>query len=146
MPEVPDRIYIDKKDRDLYQKLNEEEITTFKDKGGRRTRKEQFLFALSIGFKNGVKRKLETKEGFFLVKDLHPEDEALLNTIAVYDSNSVEILSNKGEVYKIVEEYAHAGIRLLCEKIKSTTHGSFDKHLEKELHDIYSKLKLDSEE
>ena len=40
----------DKKDEDLYEKLNSEEM--LKHKGGPRTRKEQFLTAMAIGFKN----------------------------------------------------------------------------------------------
>jgi len=140
MPKVPDRIYIDKNDRELYNNLDKEEMLKFK--GGRRTRKEQFLFALSIGFKYDISHPLETKEGWFNTRDLQPGDDALLNAIAIYKIGSVEILSNKAEVYKIAEEYAHAGIRLLCDKINSTPWGSFDKILEKELYDIHKNIKF----
>ena len=142
MSEIPDRINIDKKDRLLYKQLDKEEMLRFK--GGRRTRKEQFLFAMAYGFKNRVKRPLETKEGWFLAKDLQPDDETLLNTISIYETGSVNVLSDKGEVFRIAEEYAHAGLKLLCDKIISTSFGSFDKKFEKEIQEIYKKIKLDN--
>ncbi len=138
MLEIPDRIYIDKKDRILYDKLDHEEILRFK--GGNRTRKEQFLFSMAIGFKNNIDQPLKNKDGFVLIKNLQPEDEALLNSIAINKTNSVDILTDKSEVFKIAEEYAHAGIRLLFDKIESAPLGSFDKQLEKELHEIYNKI------
>lgn len=134
---IPDRINIDKKDRKLYDdKLDNEELLRFSGRGGRRTRKEQFLFALAFGFRNKVKRPLESKEGFFLIKDLHPEDEALLNAVALYDTGNPEVLSDRKEVFKIAEEYAHAGIKLLVDKIESLEFGSFDKVLEMELKEM----------
>lgn len=136
MPTTPDRVYIDKEDRSLYEKIENENI--FKEK----TRKEQFLFAMAIGFENDIKQPLSNKEssGLFLLKDLGPEDKALINAVALHESNSIEVLADKGKVFKIAEEYAHAGIKLLVDKIESTQFGSFHKQLEKELHEIYGRL------
>ena len=133
MARIPDRLYIDIDDRALYDTIQQEVM--FEGK----TRKEQFLFAMAVGFKNRVKRPLETREGggFFLAKDLHPEDEALMNAVAIHDAGSLDALSDKATVFKIAEEYAHAGIRLLAGKIESTALGSYVKRLEQELHDIY---------
>lgn len=133
MNKTPDRIHVEKGEREnLYGKID-----LFKGK----SRKEQFLYAMAIGFKNKVNRPLETKEGFFLIKDMRPEDEALINAVAI-TTNSPEVLSDREEVFKIAEEYAHAGIKILYEKIKSTQFGSFDKQLEKELLELYEELKL----
>jgi hypothetical protein len=142
MATMPDRINIDKTDRGLYKKLDGEEFLKFKDSGGKRTRKEQFFFAMAIGFKNNIKRPLNTKEGFFLIKDLLPTDETLINAVAINDYDSVETLANKGEVFKIAEEYAHAGIRLLVDKIEFTEFGKFEKKLEQEIFEIYNKIGL----
>lgn len=131
MAEIPDRLYIDKKDVNLYK-----ECEIFKDKSNR----EQLLFAMAIGFKNSVKHPLERKEGFVRTEYLKPEDFALLNAVAMYDAKTPEILANKEEVFKIAEEYAHAGIKLLYEKIKSLQYGSFYKQFEKELFEIYNEL------
>ena len=136
MPRIPDRINIDKNDRELYNKLEE----VFQGK----TRKEQFLFAMAFGFKNDVRRPLKTKEGFFLIKDLRPEDEALLNALAMFRSGP-EILSNKEEAFRMAEEYAHAGVKILADEIKSSSFGSFAKKFEKELFELFEKIVQDSE-
>jgi len=129
----PLRFDIDEEDKELYDKLKKEDI--FKDKN----RRDQFLFAMSIGFKNRfripIKKKL--KGGFFRTEDLRQEDRTLVNSVALSVINSIEDLSNREEVYKIAEEYAHGGIKLLIGKIESTQFGTFWKIFEKELHDIY---------
>ena len=135
MSQIPDRLYIHKEDRKLYEMLDEEGLL-------KRTRKEQFMFVMAFGYHNKIKRHLETREGLFLTKDMRLEDEALINAIAINDVDSVEILSNKEEVFKIAEEYAHAGIRLLYDKIKSTQFGSFEKQFEKKIVEIHQNLNL----
>ncbi|HEY8362751.1 MAG TPA: hypothetical protein VIK77_07680 [Tissierellaceae bacterium] len=135
--QIPDRINIDKNDRELYNKLSKE---IFEGK----TRKEQFLFAMAIGFKNGIMRPLKTKEGFFLIKDLRPEDEALLNAVAMFVKGP-EILSSKEEVFKIAEEYAHAGIKILIDEIEASSFGSFAKKFERDLFELFEKLGLGGE-
>jgi len=128
----PDRIYIDIKDRELYDKLQEEFFP-------KSTRKEQFLFAMAIGFKKSERIPLETKEGFFLVKDLRKEDKALLTALAMLIEGP-EILVNMEEVYKIAEEYAHAGIKLFIDEYSGPSFASFDKKLEKELFALFEKI------
>jgi len=136
MVAIPDRINVDKKDRPLYEKVENANILEFKKKG----RKEQFLFVMAIGFENKVRNSLSTRDGFFLTKDLRAQDEALINAIAVHESNSTEILSDKEKVFGIAEEYAHAGIKLLVDKIETPGFSSFHKHFENELHEIYDRL------
>jgi len=134
MPKVPDRLFVDDKDRALYDRI--EDAGIFKG----RTRKEQFLFALGLGFKRGVRRRLGKREGLFLTKDMRPEDEALLNAVAAHETKSLDVLCDKAKVFTIAEEYAHAGIRLLVDEIQSTQYGTFEKRLEKELHDMYKEM------
>lgn len=141
MNSIPDRLYIDKKDRPRYDKLNEIDIFRFKDKGGTRTRREQFLIALSYGFKNKLRTKIVNRDGFVLYKDLHPEDNSLIKSIAIYEKGDENILSNLKSVYAIAEEYAHAGIILLCKLIESESHGTFERKIEKELFELYKNLK-----
>lgn len=130
----PDRIHIDKKDRELYEVLKSEEI--FKD----RENKDLFVISMAYGFKNRIKEGIEKKEGFVRVEYLSGWDLALINAVAMYDTNSVEVISNKEEVFKIAEEYAHAGVKLLFDKINSVQFGTFDKQFEKELHETYEEL------
>lgn len=134
MGRIPDRLHIDVNDRKLYEKIEEQEM--FRG----RTRKEQFLFAMALGVRNEVAVPFKTKEGFFLTKDLRPEDEALINAVILWSKDSVDILSDKEKVYKIAEEYAHAGIRLLVDKIESVEFGSFWKQFEKDLYEMHEKF------
>ncbi len=128
-----DRLEIAKGQREyLYDK-----IEIFKGK----SRKEQFLFAMAYGFKNNEKKVLKTKEGFVLIKDLRQEDEALINALAVYDTDSLDILTDKDKVYEIAGQYANAGILMLSDKIDSIQFGSFDNIFEKELRDILNMIR-----
>ena len=129
---IPDRLVIDKVDRDLYDHdaLNSELFQG-------RTRKEQFLFAMAIGFKNQVHRRLDTREGFFLAKDMNTEDETMVDMVAINHAGSVDVLLNREEVFRIAEEYAHAGIRLLYDEVTSCQPGSYLKKLELELNSLF---------
>ena len=135
-----DRLAVDEKDRELYDRLKTTDIFDGK------TRKEQFLFAFAVGFSRGIKRPIQNRDRFFFVKDLTPDDEALFSAVAASDADSVEVLPDRAKVFKIAEEYAHAGIRILADEIDSTQYGTFEKQLEKQLHDMYDRIGLDSEE
>ena len=137
MARTPDRLSIDRADRELY-----DHDTIKSEVLAGRTRKEQFLFAVAIGFKNRVKRRLDSREGFFLAKDMGPEDEALIDAVAIYDAGSADVLSDREAVFRVAEEYAHAGIRLLYDSATSGQPGSFWKRLEVELFDLLHDLDL----
>jgi len=141
MTKIPDRINIDKSDREIYNSLDQEEILKFK--GGRRTRREQFIFSLAVGFNNKAKSEseIENKEGWFNARELQPEDYAILNAVALFHTGTIDILSKKDLVFKIAEEYAHLGVRLLSNKIRNTPYGSFEKILEKELDELCRRIK-----
>jgi len=134
MVKDPDRLYVDINDRELYKKMEQEDF--FKGL----TRKEQFLFAMAFGFINKVSNPIKTRENFFLTKDLKPDDEALMDSVALFKEKNIEILAKTEDVYKIAEEYAHAGIKLIVDKIGSVSFGNFWKQFEKELHESYDKL------
>jgi hypothetical protein len=133
--DAPDRINVEKKDRNLYDKLKEEDV--FKDV----SRKEQFLIAMAYGFRSGTKKALgRPKDGFFLAKDMNAEDEALLAAVALHDQNDPDILVDKRKVYEIAEEYAHAGIRILHSKLEGAQYGSLSKRLERDMVEAYEGL------
>jgi len=64
----------------------------------------------------------------------------ILNTI-----EKIDVLMDDDEVFKIAEEYAHAGIRLLADEIKASSFGSFTKKFEKELFELLKEINKDSE-
>ena len=135
MTRVPERLSIDKADRKLY-----EQCTISGEVLAGRANKEQFLFAMAIGFKNQVKRPLDAKDGFVRLVSMRPEDEALIDAVAIHDTGSADILSDREAVFRIAEEYAHAGIRLLYDSVTSGQPGSFHKKLEVELFDLFRNL------
>jgi hypothetical protein len=129
-----DRLFVDENDRELYDRLETTDMFAGK------TRKEQFLFSLAVGFSRGIKRPIQKREGFFLAKDMTLDDEALFSAVAASDADSVEVLPDRAKVFRIAEEYAHAGIRILVDEIDSTQYGTFEKNLEKQLHDMYDRI------
>ncbi|MFA5867127.1 MAG: hypothetical protein WC891_04070 [Actinomycetota bacterium] len=128
----PDRLNIDKTDRRLYEQLDKEPVLLGKTRG----RKDQFLLAMSIGYKSGMRLPIKSKEGFVLTKDLNAEDYALIFAVAASDSKNIDIIADDVEVVSIAEEYAHAGIKTLIEKLKEVGFGSFEKQFEKEIFNI----------
>jgi len=134
MSTVPDRLHIDKSDREIYP-IIAQETDLFQGKNN----KEQFLIAMAIGVNGQIKVPLKAKDGWFLRKDLRVEDEALISAVAVTDNNSVDILSDKGKVFEVAEQYAHAGIRMLADNIESVEFGTFSKQFEKQISEVYAK-------
>ncbi|MHA1227338.1 MAG: hypothetical protein ACTSPV_11400 [Candidatus Hodarchaeales archaeon] len=141
MPDTPDRLNIDREDRSLYQ-----QVTENSDLLRGKNNKEQFLFALAIGFHHKTRVPLKAKEGFFLKKDLKIEDESLINAVALAETHSVGTLADGAEVFRIVEEYAHAGIAIICDRISTMEYGSFAKQYEKELKEIWNEINKNNKE
>lgn len=138
MSSAPDRFCIDKDDRDLYDALKVDPFFH-----GQKNR-NLFLLAMAVGFKNELREPLAKREisGYFLEKDMKAEDHALVDMVAAYETKSVVVLARQSDVFKIAEEYAHGGIRLLFDRVRSTPHGSFEKALERELQELREGLGL----
>ena len=135
MNKQPDRLYMDgEDDREKYETLSQEDIFSGM------TRKEQFFLAMAIGYANKTKQPLTKREGLFLAKDMQPEDEALINAIALHNTDNIGSLADKSNVFRIAEEYAHAGLKILIDKIALTPHGSLRKIFEKEIFDEKDKI------
>lgn len=132
MQKEQDRLYINKENRVIFDKLKKDGL--FKGLSN----KDQFLFAMAIGFHNGKAfSPLSTKEGFFFAKDLQPNDRVLLEALALaMNNNYINILEDASAVYKCAEEVANAGIKILENKYNSVALGSYEKSLEKELYDF----------
>lgn len=137
MSSTVDRLYIDENgDKKLYDTLkNNEEF--FKNNN---SNKELFLFSMAIGFINKSRQKFSGKKlGYFLEKDLKYEDFVLLNTVAIFETESLDILNDKEKIFNIAEEYAHGGLKLLSDDIESVQFGSFSKNFELKLNQLIQK-------
>ena len=128
----PDRLFIENNDRQLYEEL-EKEIFKNSDLN---ERKDQFFFAMAIGFKNETRQPLSSKDGFVRSEYLQPKDSALLDAVAIFNTNDVDVITNRDMVFNIAEEYAHAGIRILYDSVKSCQPGSYFKKLEVEINSM----------
>jgi dnd system-associated protein 4 len=124
-----EKIYIDNDDRAIYDKL-EKELDVKKI-----NKKDLFMFALSTGFKKGIKFPLVKKQEFFWANNLRDDDEIIIKSIALNVTKNFDILQNHEELVKIVQEYAHGGIQIIKEKLARP--GSFVKQIEKEIEEEY---------
>jgi len=132
MPEKPDRLYIDQSDVQRFDDL-EKNVRMFE----KRQKKELFLTAMAIGWKNEARIPMGKRQEFVRMEYLRPEDEALIYAVAI-SAESVDVLADPLKVMQIAEEYAHGGIPLLIAKINQP--GSFEKNFEKELLDNFNEL------
>lgn len=133
MARKPDRLSIDELDKALYDDIEKEVFPDAQNK-------DQFLFAMAFGFKHRANPKIARREGFVRAEYLTPGDKALINALAVAETGSIAVLTNRARVYQIAEEYAHGGIRLLHDQVESVQHGSFYKRFERDLFDMLEEI------
>jgi len=119
-----DRVYISTEDREKYEKLKRE-ISFLSDKDA----KDLFLFAFVYGVRFNSKKALTKKEGYFRTEYLKDADKALLRIVGIF-YESFEILDDLDRVLELAEKYAHAGIDILINDLKSKSIGTFEKKLE----------------
>ncbi|MDH7511244.1 MAG: hypothetical protein QHH04_09430 [Methanolinea sp.] len=124
-----EKFYIDITDRPIYDRL--EKALPLK-----MSKKDLFMFALVIGYKNKKKEPtIFKKSEFFWADNLKIEDEIIIKSIAISDSGDIEILQNPEILVENIQNYAHGGILIL--KGKFEQYGSFTKHIEKEVQELY---------
>jgi hypothetical protein len=128
-------IYIDKKDTDSFDKLRQKPSPFANGQN-----KDIFLAALVVGYHEGVKLPLQSKEGYFRTEYLKDEEKALIKSIAVATTGDLNILLDEQKIYSIAEEYATGGISLLRDKVQSGGYGSYAKKLENELLKNFEKV------
>lgn len=120
-------------DRGLYDEIQKEVFLEASNK-------DQFLFAMAFGFKHKTREKLTQRYSFFRAEYMGPQDEALIDALAVAETGSEDVLADRARVYQIAEEYAHAGIKLLRDEVTSRQFGSFYKQFERDLFDMLKGL------
>lgn len=131
-----DRFYVEKKDFSEFNRLKEKD-TPFANSHN----KDVFLAAMVVGYHEGCKIAIKSREGYFHEKDLLPREEALIRAMAVADTGSLSVLLDKQKVYSIAEQYATGGIALLKAKVfGGEQYGSYAKKLESELLRSYEKV------
>ncbi len=123
-----DRLYVDKKDFDDFNRLKEKD-TPFAGVHNH----ELFIAAMVLGYSEGCRIELKNRKEFFFEKDLTKEENALIRALAVGAEGNLNILLDKQKIYTVAEQYATGGISLLKAKIFSGDYGSYAKKLESDL-------------
>lgn len=110
---------------------------------------------MSIGFAKNKMKKIKKGQTLFLTKYLQPEDEALINAVALHycysnkDSSPyddpAEIIAKKPIVYTIAEQYANYGVEVLKNEEETAQIGNYIKIFEKTIIDTYNKQKEEEE-
>jgi hypothetical protein len=131
----PKIVFIRRSDKEDFKLLLDNK--PFSDKEN----KYVFLISMLIGFKNGLKNEIKDRDpsGFFRTETLNDKEKSLIKTIAIADQNDLLVLKDKKKVYRIAEEYAAGGIKILKDKVFSSDYADFTKRFEKELSDIIKK-------
>jgi len=132
----PDRLSIEKANRDTYDKLKKLDIFSKYDN------KSLFLMSMVFGFNKRKQTPLKTTDGYVRESYLRESDESLIRAVAVYEKNDLNVLLNKKEVYKIAEEYANTGIKIIDQMISDSDEAEFIKQLEYLLLEKYEELDI----
>ncbi|MDO9044560.1 MAG: hypothetical protein Q7U35_04555 [Methanobacteriaceae archaeon] len=133
---APDRLFIEKDDREIYDRLKK--INLFR----KYDNKNLFLMAMVFGFHKKQFYPINNPDGFVRLSYLRDNEESLINALAVYEINDLDILLNKKKVYLIAEEYANAGIKII-DKMISDSDEEFIEQLEYLLLEKYEDMDID---
>lgn len=105
-----ERVLIDESVAEIYRELRAD-ANSQPEQSPFTTNKDIFMVAACLGYRSGRRqvlppgKKLDIRESVFLESDL-----AILKAIAIADTGDVAVLSQPGEILRIAEEYAQAGI------------------------------------
>ena len=130
MSSEKDRLWIEKGDRDIYTDLENRANL----KGLSHT--DVFCLAMAMGFKNGIRTPIKTKDGLIRFATVKEKEWRLIKAIAIAASNDLGIAGNLIDCVSIASEYANAGLQLLQETIRSTKTDELETIIERAIMDI----------
>ena len=138
----PDVAY-DKGDLEFYASLVAEDSSSiFKKKD----RVDVFMYALALGFNARKRLPLVKKAANLNPSAISGDERWLMRSIAVTDTEDLNVIKDHKEVVKIAEEYANAGIIILRDMIKkSTLESEKDIEFQTKLYDKIKEMGLGKE-
>ena len=115
--DFPDVAY-DKNDQEFYASLVAEDSSSiFKN----RTRVDVFMYAMALGFNAKKRLPLEKKAANLNPSAISGEMRWLMRSVAVADTEDLNVIKSHKKVIEIAEEYANAGIHIIRDMIKKST-------------------------
>jgi len=128
---TPDRLYVSKRYVvDFRQLASDLDVDA----------KNVFFMAMALGFLNKEHEELEAKEGYILIQNIKEPEHALMSAIAFDKTGNLGVFLDKKRVYTIAEEYASGGLKYLKNDVIKEQFGSYNKRLESQLLQQFSKL------
>ena len=118
-PSRSDRVSIDDSVMEIYRALTDSDDL---EQSPFQTYKDVFMFAVALGFQNGLRRPLPGGKKSTIRRDVFTDpDIAFLKALAIAETGDVQVLAHFGEILTIAEEYAQAGIFELKMAISAQT-------------------------
>jgi dnd system-associated protein 4 len=114
--------------KDDYEKLTKDRLSPFY----KRDYRDVFLLALAMGVSKNMSRPLKKRIPNIPLRGFTEEEKWFLKSIAISKTGNMEILSDSKEIFKIAEEYANGGIKLLVREVFENI-SNYDEVLEEEL-------------
>ncbi len=104
-------VHIEKEKRGLYEDLRTKETSPFYEV----ELHDIFMFAMSYGRRKAGRVELEGDEHALFGRSaaLREEQEGIIESVAVWEERSLDVLRDRRLVYEIAEEYANGGIEKL---------------------------------
>lgn len=101
---------------------------------------DQFVVAMALGYQLGSKTPLNGTKSLILESSISKENMALLNIVAIADTEDVKVISDKKQVFKIAEQYANTGIKYMQNIEKSSQYGESCDTFEENVNSIFEDL------
>lgn len=120
---MADRLYIDKNiSEEVIPKIDDSKLLGLDNSNSERI--ELFLFAMSLGIKEGRRTPLKVKHGFILETSIKSVDGALSYIFSLLVDelrkiNEEDKIDDKDYAFKIAEEYANTGFQIIAKWLSS---------------------------
>jgi dnd system-associated protein 4 len=109
----PNNLRYSKQDATKYKELTSDDLSPFQGM----PYKDVLVYAAAYGFRNGLREPLEKPQPNIPFTALKDRDIWLLKAIAVAEEDSLSVLRNESDLYRVPEEYANGAIEELYREV-----------------------------
>ena len=107
--------------------------------------KEQFLLALSLGFKLGSPTELKKPVDLTRSAYMNEEEESLFYAIAINHFKDVKDTGSVADIYNLAEQYANSGIQIVMDLEKDSSYENYQIKFERLVKKDIDKILKNSE-